>query len=276
MTSRRVAFFISDSTAITAETLGQSLLSQFDHMQFDKVTLPFIDNVWKAEGAVIQINNTAKKTRKRPIVFSTLINTEIRQRIMNSDAIIFDFFDTFIGRLENELHMESSHAIGRYHGIVNDKTYHLRIDAVNYALNNDDGMTTKYYNRADVVLIGVSRTGKTPTCLYLALQFGVYAANYPLTEEDIAKTPIRMPALLLPYRKKLYGLSINPERLHVIRSERRPDSRYASLSQCQHEVKSVESLYASEQIPFLNISYMSVEEIATTILHESGLHRRVF
>jgi hypothetical protein len=276
MTTKRTVFFISDSTAITAETLGQSLLSQFDHMQFSKITLPFIDNTWKAEDAVIQINDAAKKSRLRPIVFSTLTNAEIRQQIMSCEGVIFDFFDTFIGRLENELHMESSHAIGRYHGIVNDKTYHLRMDSVNYALNNDDGITTKYYNRADVVLVGVSRTGKTPTCIYLALQFGIYAANYPLTEEDIAKMPIQLPAVLLPFKKKLYGLTINPERLHIIRSERRRDSRYASISQCQHEVKSVESLYTTEHIPFLNISFMSVEEIATTVLHATGLHRLVF
>ena len=275
MPKRRTIFFISDRTAISAETMGQGLLTQFDHLQFDHVTLPFIDTVEKARFAVMQINHAEQQSGVKPIIFSTLINDEIRQMIMTSKSIVFDFFDTYMGRLEEELRMESSHAIGRYHGLVNDAMYNFRIDAVNYALYNDDGASTKEYDQADIILIGVSRAGKTPTCLYLGLQFGIYAANYPLTEEDLVNKDGHLPPVLAPFRRKLFGMTISPERLHSIRARRRHNSLYASLEQCRQEVCLAETLFRYEEIPFINITTMSVEEIAATILHECNLHRRV-
>lgn len=275
LTARRTVFFISDGTAITAETLGQSLLTQFNHVLFDQVTLPFIDTADKAERAVNQINLEARQTGLPPIVFSTLINADIRSIIQKSQCKFFDLFEVFIDRLEKELNIESSHTIGRYHSFVSNGIYDVRIDAVNYALGNDDGISTKNYDKADIIVVGVSRTGKTPTCLYLGMQFGIYAANYPLTEEDLFGRYDEIPNVLAPFRKKLYGLSIKPERLHRIRSERRPHSRYSSLSQCQAEVAAAESLFLSEHIPYINITTVSVEEIAATVLHECGLQRRV-
>ncbi len=275
LTSRRTVFFISDSTAITAEALGQSLLTQFDHILFDQFTLPFIDTQVKAERAVNQINLAAKQSGAPPLIFSTLINGDIRSTIMKSQGSFYDLFDTFIGRLERELSTESSHAIGRYHSFVSNSIYDIRIEAVNYALGNDDGISTKNYDKADIIIIGVSRTGKTPTCLYLGMQFGIYAANYPLTEEDLFGKYDELPHNLAHFRKKLYGLTINPERLHRIRSERRPISRYSSLEQCQLEVAAAESLFISEHIPHINITSVSIEEIAALVLHEFGLQRRV-
>ncbi len=272
--SRRTVFYISDRTAITAETLGQSVLSQFEHIQFEQVTLPFIDTLEKAKGAVEKINASSREGN-RPIIFSTLIDPAIRREIMNSEGLFLDFFHFFLKALEDELHMESSHAVGRYHGLVDNIAYQVRIDAVNYALVHDDGMTTKNYEMADVILIGVSRTGKTPTCLYLALQYGLYAANYPLTEDDLLSRFMRMPTVISSYKKKFYGLTINPERLRAIRAERRPDSRYASLKQCQLEIFRSESLFHSEAIPYLNTTTMSIEEIAATIVHQKQLLRRV-
>jgi len=275
ITARRTVFFISDGTAITAETLGQSLLTQFNHVLFDQVTLPFIDTAAKAERAVNQINVEASQTGLPPLIFSTLINADIRNIIMNSQSKFFDLFEVFIARLEKELNVESSHTIGRYHSFVSNGSYDVRIDAVNYALGNDDGISTKNYDKADIIVVGVSRTGKTPTCLYLGMQFGIYAANYPLTEEDLFGRYDELPNVLLPFRKKLYGLTIKPERLHRIRSERRPQSRYASLHQCQAEIAAAESLFLSEHIPYINITTVSVEEIAATVLHACGLQRRV-
>ncbi|MFB3925453.1 MAG: pyruvate, water dikinase regulatory protein [Syntrophales bacterium] len=274
--TKRTIFFISDRTAITAETLGLSLLTQFAHMQFEQITLPFVDTIERAKTAVTKINGTAREKGARPIVFSTLINTDIRRIIRKSNCLFFDFFETFITPLEKELSMMSSHEVGRYHGMVNDASYKTRIDAVNYALGNDDGISTKEYDRADVILIGVSRTGKTPTCLYLGLQYGICAANYPLTEENLLDKYLKLPSALVHFHDRLYGLSINPERLHKIRSERRPDSRYASLKQCQLELFRAESLFYSENIPFLNTTTISIEEIAATIVHEKKLQRRVY
>lgn len=275
LTARRTVFFISDSTAITAETLGHSLLTQFDHILFEQVTLPFIDTPAKAERAVNQINMAAKQSGLPPLLFTTLINSEIRGIIVKSHGIFLDLFEAFIGRLEKELSMESSHTVGRLHSFVSNGVYDVRIEAVNYALGNDDGISTKNYDKADIIIVGVSRTGKTPTCLYLGMQFGIYAANYPLTEEDLFGRYDELPSSLLHFRRKLYGLTIKPERLHRIRSERRPHSRYSSLQQCQEEIAAAESLFLSEHIPHINITTVSVEEIAAIILHECGLQRRV-
>lgn len=275
MPKKRTIFFISDGTAISAETLGQSLLTQFNQILFNQVTVPFVDTLEKARFAVMQINNAEQQSGMRPIIFSTLISDDIRQMIATGKGVVFDFFDTYMGRLEEELRTESSHTVGRYHSAVNDTVYNFRMDAVNYALYNDDGVTTKEYDQADIILVGVSRAGKTPTCIYLGLQFGIYAANYPLTEEDLVNKGGNMPHVLIPFRRKLFGLTISAERLHTIRARRRPESRYSSLEQCQTEVSLAESMFQYGKIPFINITTMSVEEIAATVLHECNLRRRV-
>ncbi len=275
MSQKRTVFFISDRTAITAETLGQSLLTQFEHIEFTQITLPFIDTIEKAEQAVVRVNESVDASGIRPIVFSTLIDPDIRKVIVGSKGVFFDFFDTFIKGLEQEFHVESAHAIGRYHSVADNRAYGIRIDAVNFALSNDDGITTKNFDKADIILIGVSRTGKTPTCLYLGLQYGIYAANYPLTEEDLLNRTLIVPRPVSSFPEKLYGLTIDPERLQAIRTERRPNSRYASLKQCRMEIFKSESLFQSEKIPFLNTTTVSIEEIAATILHHKRLMRRV-
>jgi len=273
--SQRTIFFISDRTAITAITLGQSLLTQFDHIDFEEITLPFIDTVAKAKRLVTEINNAAKEKGGHPIVFSTLVDSHLRHIIKCSDCLFLDFFETFISSLETEFSTSSSRTVGRYHR-VNDKrgTYDTRIDAVNFAINNDDGITTKNYEKADVILTGVSRTGKTPTCLYLALQFGIYAANYPMTEENVNVESLKLPRPLRSYRKKIFGLNITPERLHKIRSQRRPNSTYASLDQCRREITLAKNIFTREAVPNLNVTAMSVEEIASTIIVNRKLKRR--
>jgi regulator of PEP synthase PpsR (kinase-PPPase family) len=272
MTQKRTVFFISDRTGITAETLGHSLLTQFP-VVFEQVTLPFVDSPERARLALRQIEEANHANGERSIVFSTVIDDEVRGILRSAKAVLFDFFETFIAPLEQELKVPSSHMVGRSHGLVDNTMYDVRIDAMNYALNHDDGITTHHYSQADVILVGVSRTGKTPACIYLALQYGVYAANYPLTEEDLEAGGL--PKVLEPYRSKLYGLTIRPERLEKIRNERRPNSRYASLRQCQYEVARAETMFARERIPFINTTTMSIEEISTTILHERKLKRRL-
>ena len=269
MSSKRTAFFVSDRTGLTAETLGRSLLSQFDGIEFKRITLPYLDSIEKARDAVTLIHATAQSDGVRPLLFSTLLLPEVREIVATSDALILDLFEMFIAPLEAELAVSSSHAIGRSHAA--GTSYTARMDAVNYALNHDDGGITRELPRADVILVGVSRCGKTPTSLYLALQFGIYAANYPLVPEDFAAAAL--PPALAPLRGKLYGLTIRPERLHQIRAERSPNSRYASLENCQSEVKQAEGLMREAGIPCLDVTSMSVEEIATTVLHQTGLRR---
>ncbi|MGH8701634.1 MAG: pyruvate, water dikinase regulatory protein, partial [Burkholderiales bacterium] len=227
MARPRTAFFVSDRTGITAEMLGHSLLTQFDGVRFNEVTLPFVDTVEKAREVVLKINQQGATDGERPIVISTLARTEIAQVIGEASALFLDCFEIFISPLERELGLRASHAIGRSHSVSDFVDYHHRIESVNYTLSHDDGVSNRDLPDADVILVGVSRCGKTPTCLYLAMQFGIRAANYPLIPEDFSST--QLPAQLRPLRGKLYGLTIKPERLQQIRNERRPGSQYATL-----------------------------------------------
>ena len=271
---KRCVFFISDRTGITAEMLSHSLLTQFEGVEFVEHSIPFVDSIDKAHKVVERINRVAREDGCSPILFTTLIQEEIRAIIADSEGIMFDFFEAFIKPLEEELGTHSNHAIGRSHGQGVYTTYKARIDAVNYALNNDDGAQLRHYPKADLILVGVSRSGKTPTCLFIALHYGILVANYPLTEDDLETT--KLPEVLLPYRDKLFGLTINPERLSQIRAERRPNSQYANLGQCQSEIRKAESMMRVNNIPYLDTSAVSIEEIATTILHRTGLKRRLF
>lgn len=271
---KRTAFFVSDRTGITAEMLGHALLTQFESVRFQEVTLPFVDSVEKAKEVAKQINERAEIDGARPIVISTLVNTEIASVVSAANALFLDCFEIFISPLEKELGVRASHAIGRTHSASDYVNYHHRIDAVNYALAHDDGLTTRGLSEADVILIGVSRCGKTPTCLYLAMQYGIRAANYPLIPEDF-KT-MRLPAHLRPFKNRLYGLTISPARLQEIRNERRPGSSYATLANCEFEVREAEALMRQEGVPFLDATSKSVEELATTILHEAKLERRIY
>ena len=274
MPHRRTAFFVSDRTGITVEMLGNSLLTQFDDIEFQRVTLPFVDNIEKVREVLHQIESANATSGKRPLVFTSLMKLDLREEINKANCMVLDVVDRFIVPLEEELGTKSAHAIGRSHSAGNFKDYNHRIEAVNYTLAHDDGMTNRNLEQADIILVGVSRSGKTPTCLYLALQFGVKAANYPLIPEDLER--MKLPPALLPLRNKVYGLSIMPERLQQIRQERKPDSKYASLENCKWEVETAESLMQQAGIAHLNSTTKSIEELATTLLHEAHLVRRVY
>ncbi len=269
---KRFAYFISDGTGITAEMLGNSLLAQFDTIDFERVTFPYVDSVEKAQKAVEQINNQAEESGHQALIFDTVINADLRKIIEQANGLKIDIFDTFLGKMEQALGVSSSYSVGKSHSALTP-AYLSRIDSVNFALDNDDGARTRHYRDADVILVGVSRCGKTPTCLYLAMQYGIRAANYPLTEEDMAD--LKLPKVLEQFRSKLFGLTIDPDRLAVIRHERRANSRYASLKQCYHEVDEVEALFEREQIKYISTTDKSVEEISTRILAETGLQRRL-
>lgn len=271
---KRTTFFISDGTGITAETLGHSLITQFDAIHFEKIVIPYVDTPEKAHEIVERIQKAYEQDQVKPIIFATFVNAEIHNIIMQSTGLLIDFFQTFIHPLEKELQAKSSHTIGRSHSVRDFNEYKIRIDAINYVLSYDDGTNTHGYDKADIILIGVSRSGKTPICLYLGLQFGIRAANYPLIEEDLEKQ--QLPDSLEPYQSKLFGLTIDIERLQTIRQERRPNSPYASLSQCAHETTAVEALFKHNNIPYINTTIFSIEEIATKILAMTRLKRRLY
>lgn len=266
----RSVFFISDGTGITAETLGHSLLAQFPDNRFKQIRIPFVDDLDKAIECYRQIRETGVADGVRPIVFSTLVNPETVKELHKADALFIDLFAQFIGPLETELGTRSTHTVGRFHGIAESSDYKARIEAINFAMSHDDGVSTDgELSDADVILVGVSRSGKTPTSLYLAMQFGVKAANYPLIPEDFERN--KLPGELHHYRKKLFGLTIAPERLVQIRQERRPNSRYASLENCRYEIDAAQKLMRRENIPWLDSTTKSIEEISATIMHKIRL-----
>jgi regulator of PEP synthase PpsR (kinase-PPPase family) len=270
---KRTVFFVSDQTGITAETMGHSLMTQFDGIEFRQVTVPFISTVDKAIEAVRKIDLVGKQEGVRPIIFSTLVQEDVRNVVRGSSGLFLDFFDAFLAPLESELKTQSSHFMSRTHRMADTHAYATRIDATNFALANDDGSVVRDYERADVILIGVSRSGKTPTCLYLAMQYGIFAANYPLTEDDLESR--KLPRGLEQHSRKLFGLTIKPDRLQQIRNGRRPDSRYSSPNQVAFEVRAAESLFERQGIPAIDTTECSIEEISTRILDRTGIERRV-
>jgi regulator of PEP synthase PpsR (kinase-PPPase family) len=272
-TCARTVFFVSDGTGITAETFGHAVLTQFD-LRFRQVRLPFIDTLDKAYDAARRINETFSSDNQRPIVFSTLVKPDLSDVIRKSNGMHMDLIQTFVAPLEQELGVMSTHTIGRSHNIVDSEEYKNRIEAINFSLAHDDGQSHKNLSAADVILVGVSRSGKTPTSLYLAMQYGIKAANYPLIPDDFERG--KLPSSLPPFRSKIFGLSITPERLSEIRHERRAGSKYASIENCRYEVNEAELMMKREGIRWLSSTTKSIEEIATTILQEIKPDRREY
>lgn len=267
-------FIISDRSGLTAETMGHTLLSQFPETDFRQISLPFVDSPEKISHAVDAINATGKETGLKPLVFATFVEDSLNTLLATANAEIFDLFNPFISRIENLLGQQSSHEPGQAHGMANMHMYHKRINAVNYALHCDDGLHDKDYENATMILVGVSRSGKTPTCLYLAMHFGFHAANYPLTEDDFEKE--EFPQAILKNRQKVFGLTIDPVRLQQIRSERRPDSRYASLAQCKADVAAAMRMFSRYKIPYTDSTSYSVEELGSAIKHQMGLESALY
>ncbi|MFC0133389.1 phosphoenolpyruvate synthase regulatory protein [Massilia eurypsychrophila] len=271
--SQHTVFFVSDGTGITAETFGHAVLSQFE-MRFRQVRLPFIDTIDKAREAARKINEAFAADGQRPIVFSTLVKPDLSAVIRTAGGMHMDLIQTFVAPLEQELGVMSTHTIGRSHNIVDSQEYKARIEAINFSLAHDDGQSHKNLSSADVILVGVSRSGKTPTSLYLAMQYGIKAANYPLIPDDFERG--KLPSSLPEFKEKIFGLSITPERLSEIRHERRAGSKYASIENCRYEVNEAELMMKREGIRWLSSTTKSIEEIATTILQEIKPNRREY
>lgn len=265
-------FYVSDGTAITAEVFGHAVLSQFP-IPFEQVTIPFVGSLDKARQVRLRIDECAAQSGVRPLLFHTIVDPAVREQVLQANAHAHDFLNTFVTPLEQQLGIKAEARSHRTHGMENTALYDERIEAVNFALSNDDGTSTREYDEADIILIGVSRCGKTPTSLYLALQFGIRAANYPFIAQDMPDLTLPLP--LKANRHKLFGLTIAPDRLCDIRNQRRANSQYAALAQCELELGRVERLFRQEAIPFLDTTSHSVEEISAKILERTGLRRQL-
>lgn len=267
----RTVFLVSDHTGITAGEVARSLLAHFEEVAFAYRLRPFCDTEAKVRGVVLEIQEAYRAQGMRPIVFSTLTDAGLFALLKAAPALVFDLFRPYLEALEAELGVRPNPRVGRVHSVGDLSAYLRRMEAVEFALAADDGLGVERYPEAEAILVGVSRVGKTPTSLFLALHYQVRAANYPLAEEDLERADLPKP--LRPHRAKLFGLTIDPFRLHQIRTARKPGSRYASLDQCRQEVARAEALFRAHGLPYLDTTHASVEEIATAILQRLGLPR---
>ncbi len=264
---RRHVFFVSDHTGVTAEVVGQSLLARFDHVDFETATRPFVSTAARAREVLEEFSRLPEP----PIVFSTITDPEVRAIVERAAGVHFDLFEPYIARLEEAIGQPAVPVVGAAHSIRDLARYQARIDAVEFSLNTDDGSNVKRYANAEVIMVGVSRVGKSPTCLYLAMTYGVRASNFPLVEEDLETEAL--PKALAPFRDKLFGLTIDPRRLHELRTKRSPGTNYAALERCEFEVRRAERLFRRNNVPFLDTTNVSVEELASQVLLRANLER---
>ena len=256
-------FFLSDSTGITAETMGNALLIQFPDLRFERRLIPFISTIDEAR-RVVKVLDTAAAGPVTPLAFSTAAVEEVRHELSHTRCPLIDFFDLHMERVESILGTKGIRVAARLHGMGDVKRYNTRMAAVEYAIEHDDGQSMRALDKADVILIAPSRCGKTPTTMYLALQHGIFVANYPLVDEDFETAELPRPVRGL--RDRCFGMLTTPARLSQVRHERRPNSRYASLEQCTYELRQAEAMYRNHRLPMINSSTKSVEEMSPVIL----------
>jgi regulator of PEP synthase PpsR (kinase-PPPase family) len=259
----RAAYFVSDSTGITAETLGNALLANFPGFAFVKHTIPFVDTAEGAANVVRQIADDAAAGLE-PIVFRTTKKRSVSSVLATAPAKTIDLLGGHLTELEEALGTTASEQLGQFHMLGDATQYFARMRAVEYAIEHDDGQSARALDIADVIIVAPSRCGKTPTTMYLALQYGLLVANYPLTDDDFPTDGL--PPLVAPYASRCFGITTTPLRLSQVRHERRPLSRYSSLAQCTLELRRAEDLYRRNRVPFLNSSTKSVEEMSAVIL----------
>jgi len=264
--SNRTVFFVSESTGITAETMGHSLLSQFPHLDFTYLQRPYINTLEKAQELVNEISQVCKEQGFKPLVFATMPELDVNTILENADCHYYEIFENFIDKIGHDLHTTPTRESGLSHGLVNEKTYDARIDALNYTLKHDDAMLLKTLGDADVIIVGVSRSGKTPTSLYLALKYGIKAANYPITDSDFDVHAL--PQVLLDNRDKLFATTIEAKRLREIREKRRPNSKYASIHTCISEIKKAQQLYDKYELNPMDVTHQSIEELSAQIVRK--------
>lgn len=270
--TKRVVFCVSDHTGLTAETYAHSIVSRFRGVEATYETRPFVDDHEKLTDVVAEIDSIAREG-PRPIVFSTLTDPEMSRVLSTANGLVLGLFDGFVEQLSAELGQEAATTVGMYHGIGDVGSYQVRMDALDFTLTTDDGLGMDRYQLADIIVIGASRVGKTPTCLYLSMQYGLRAANYPLTGEELESS--ELPQALQPYRDRLFGLTIDPTRLYQIRQKRRPDSSYSSFEQCTSEVAGAERMFRAQSISTIDTTTRSIEEITATLMREADLDRKL-
>ena len=256
-------FFLSDSTGISAETMGNALLIQFPEMHFERRLIPFIVTAAEAR-RVVAVLDAAADGPVTPIAFTTAATDEIRHILHTTRCPMIDFFELHMSRVEEVFGVTAKRHVAKLHGVGDIQRYNSRMAAIEYSIEHDDGQSIRALDRADVVLVAPSRCGKTPTTMYLALQHGLFVANYPLVEEDLDAAELPRPVRAL--RERCIGILADAKRLSEVRQARRPNSRYASIEQCRYELRQAEAMYHTNRIPVINSTTRSVEEMSTLII----------
>lgn len=259
----RSVFFVSDSTAMTAKGLGRSLLSQFA-TPFKEHLRPYINTEERIAILINDIEKSFIEDQEIPIVFASIMDDHLMYRLSSHFSHVIDIFRPFMHSLEVLMQAKSSKEVGQAHKVSNELAYQKRITAIDFTLATDDGLKTCDYDHADIILLGVSRSGKTPTALYLALNFGLKVANYPFTADDLPQFSLIKDHIV--NRHKLIGLSISEERLFSIRKERRAEGGYSNKANIYQELTALHNLFQQEKIPFIDTTTRSVEEIAASIV----------
>jgi regulator of PEP synthase PpsR (kinase-PPPase family) len=256
-------FFLSGSTGISAETMGNVLLIQFPDLHFERRLFPFITTVEEAR-RVVAILDAAMDGPVPPLVFSTAAVDEIREVLLTTRCPVIDFFGLHMQRVEETLGVRGMRVAARPHGMGDLQRYNNRMSAIEFAMQHDDGQSLRALDKAEVILVAPSRCGKTPTTMYLALQHGIFVANYPLVDEDFES--IDLPRPLRKLRDRCFGILTTPQRLSQVRTERRASSKYASLEQCTYELRRAAAMFRLHNVPTIDSTTSSVEEMATVIL----------
>lgn len=262
-------YYISDSTAILVKNLGHSLICQFPEINFIEEKFPFVNSVKEAQKVLAHI--LKRSGGRQPIVFSTIMNEDVRNVFNNSEIEFIDAYGHFLTRLEDCLEATALRVAG-YYRTTTEVDLAKRAENINFSLEHDDGTGLDGYPAADVILLGISRTGKTPISVYLATQMGLKAANFPLIDKYL--TEYRLPDQIVRSKHKAVGLTTTPELLSSIRERRLPGSNYARLSTCLEEMDQADKIYKKYKIPTISSAGKSIEEIATQVSQELKLSKR--
>jgi [pyruvate, water dikinase]-phosphate phosphotransferase / [pyruvate, water dikinase] kinase len=269
MQEPRDVYYLSGSTGILAKDLGKALLCQFPDVPFREELIPFIQTEKEAEKAIERIRS--RSTGQVPMVISTLLGRKLNGILNHPDVEFLNIFDQFLRKIEDILEEKAVWKAGASRH-PSERTMIKRVEAIHYCIDHDDGSGTKDYDEAEVILLGVSRSGKTPVSVYLATQMGIKTANYPLVLDD--SPSFRLPPYITRNKKRLIGLSITPQLLHQYREQRYANSSYASLSTCRSEINEVNTLYLNHDIPIVTSDGKSIEEIAIHVTQLLNLKKK--
>lgn len=269
MWSSKDVYYVSGSTALLAEDVGKALLCQFQEISFNEEKIPFIKTRAAAEKAMKHILEQSGGVR--PLVFCTIMDAGIKKILDSPEVEFFDVFGNVLDRLENCLETKALRVPG-YSRNIDDITLAKRVEAIHFSIEHDDGTRSREYDEAEVILLGVSRSGKTPVSVYLATHMGIKSANFPLTSEHLDS--YELPPEIVRNRKKVVGLMTSPGLLHKIREQRYSGSTYAKLSTCATELNQAKEIYLRYGIQSLETDGKSIEETSVQVTQLVDIPRK--